>query len=295
MGVGDTAPLLALGHDWTTPPELSRGWPTVLLTRDVGSAQRISLSHLPVERMTYRLLPPTSRDASILLTLADIAIDTIVRVPRWEDQARVTPVGVTAGSAVVIPCDTTDKPTFAVGRQIILWRDAHTFEVTTATAIAAGSVTADLAADWAPGTIIAPVMPCRLVLPFALTHWAASTGALTLVVDFNVRDIAGVGTGGGGAVGVPATLNVTSVDVGHAGRGALAAIVTDAAGNLLVNQPIVWTSSDPTNVPVYATSDPHIVIASNPNSIGGVGIGGSATITATLGALTGYGSVTLHG
>jgi hypothetical protein len=295
MSVGDTAPLLALGHDWTTPPELSRRIPTVVLEHDTGSEQRLALSHVHTDRMTYRLLPPTARDASILLTLADVAVDSIVRVPRWEDQARVTPVGVSAGSSVVIPCDTTDKPTFAAGRQIILWRDAHTYEVTTAAAIAAGSVTADLATNWAPGTIIAPVMPGRLVLPFSLTHWVPSTGALTLVVDFTVTDIAGVGTGGAGVAGVPAVVTVSNTNVGHDGRSPIGATVTDAAGNLLVNQPVVWTSADPTNAPVYATSDPQIAMVSNPNSLGGIGIGVFVTITATLGSLIGNGSANLHG
>jgi hypothetical protein len=250
MSVGDTAPLIALGHDWSAPPELARGVPTAILEHETGSEQRLALSHVHTDRMTYRLLPPTARDASILLTLADVAVDTIVRVPRWEDQARVTPAGVSAGSAIVIPCDTTNKPTFAIGRQIILWRDAHTYEVTTAAAIAAGSVTADLASDWAPGTIIAPVMPGRLVLPFALTHWLPSTGALGLVIDFDVRDIAGIGSGGAGVAGVPFVLTVSDTSVSHKARGPIRAFVTDAAGNYLVNQPVVWTSADPTNAPV---------------------------------------------
>jgi hypothetical protein len=36
-------------------------------------------------------------------------------------------------------------------------------------------------------------------------------------------------------------------------------------------------------------------MVSNPNSLGGVGIGAFVTITATLGALVGNGSANLHG
>jgi hypothetical protein len=199
-------------------------------------------------------------------------------MPRWEDQSRLS-AAASSGSAVVIACNTADKPTFVAGRQVILWRDANTWEVTTATAVASGSVTADLASSWGAGTIIAPVMPGRLVLPLALSHWVPTSGALQCAIDFDLTDIAGVGTGGTGTTGTAAAIVVGDTAVGKASRGAITATVTDAAGNRLPGTGIVWTSSDATNAPVYATSDPSVAMVGNPN-----GLLVNKTITATLGS-----------
>jgi hypothetical protein len=62
---------------------------TVLLARRrVGTAA--PLLHLTTERVTYRLLAPTNRDAGNLLALVDLATDGWVRMPRWEDQSRLS-------------------------------------------------------------------------------------------------------------------------------------------------------------------------------------------------------------
>jgi hypothetical protein len=187
----------------------------------------------------------------------------------------------------VIACDTTNKPTFVAGRQIILWRGADEFEVTTASAATSSSVTADLTLAWGAGTIIVPVMAGRVVLPLSRSHWVPTTGVLEFAVDFDPTDIAGVGTGGTATSGVAVSVGVRGVynggiDVGAYGRAAAIADVRDTAGNKLPGTGIVWSSSDPTNAPVYATSDPGVAMVGNPN-----GLLVNKTITATLGALSG--------
>jgi hypothetical protein len=114
---------------------------------------------------------------------------------------------------------------------------------------------------------------------------------LEFVVDFSLTDIAGVGTGGSATTGVAAAITNSGAVVGHFGRSPAYAVVTDAAGNILPGDGIVWTSSDATNAPVYASSDPGIAIVGNPNGLGSVSP--SATLTATLGALTADGDVYL--
>jgi hypothetical protein len=52
----------------------------------------------------------------------------------------------------------------------------------------------------------------------------------------------------------------------------------------------VWTSSDATNAPVYATSDPSVAMVGNPN-----GLLVNKTITATLGSLNDTGTAFLLG
>jgi hypothetical protein len=287
MTVGTSAVLIPIRHDWSDPVGLASRVPGVVLDHDDGSEQRLALSSVTTERVTYRLLPPSNLHATPLLALVDLATDTWVRVPRWEDEARVSSA-LSSGSAVVIPCDTTNKPTFAMGRQVILWRDAVTWEVTTATAVASGSVTADLASSWAAGTIIAPVMPGRLVLPLSLTHWVPTTGAADCTIDFDLTDIAGVGTGGSATTAAAAALTVTSALVGKFGRAAFYATVTDAEGNVIAPTGLVWTSSDPTNAPVHATPDPGVAIVGNPN-----GLLLTVTITATIGAVSGNGGAFL--
>jgi hypothetical protein len=289
MSVGDAATLIPIRHDWSSPVEVEPHTPTSVLPHDDGSEQRLLLSHVSTERVTYRPLPPTSREATTFLALVDLATDAWVRVPRWEDEARVS-AAVSAGSGVSIPCVTSNKPTFATGRQVILWRSATEWEVTTVDSFTASEVVADLVDDWAAGTIIVPVMPGRLALPLSLSHWVPTTGALQCVVDFDLRDIAGVGTGGTSVAGVPDAITVTSALVGKYGRAALRATVTDAEGNVLAGQPIVWTSADPTDAPCWASSDPHVVIVENPN-----GVLDTVAITATLGAVNDSGSAFLVG
>jgi hypothetical protein len=133
------------------------------------------------------------------------------------------------------------------------------------------------------------------VLPLALTQWVPTSGALQCVVDFSLADIAGVGTGGAAVAGVVATVGVRGhysggISVGKFGRAAAVADVYDAAGNRLSGTGIVWTSSDPTNAPVWATPDPAVAIVGNPN-----GVTATKTITATIGAVSGNASAFLIG
>lgn len=289
MSIGDTATLVTIAHDWTSPVERVRSYPSrVLSPHEDGTEQRLGLSHVATDVLTYRLVAPTAADATNLAVLTDLATDTIVRIPRWEDQTRVS-AAVSSGAAVVIPCVTSDLPTFVVGAQVILWRSPSSYEVTTATAVASGSITADLASGWAAGTIVAPVTAMRLVLPLALSQWVPTTGALQCTVSTDLTDIAGVGTGGTKATGVATAIVVGDVAARQTGRSYITARVTDAAGNELPGDGIVWTSSDPTNAPIYATADPRYAIVSNPNSL----FSTTRTATGTLGALSDTGTIYL--
>lgn len=282
MALGDTAPLVTVAHDWTSPVLRERSFPTsVMRTRD-GSEQRQSLSHLPTDRLTYRILAPTMGDALSLRALVEAATDNIIRIPRWEDQTRVD-TAASAGAAVVVSCDTADRPTFVVGSQVILWRGPGEYEVTTIDGLTSSTLTCDLVDPWAAGTIVAPVTACRLAVPLKLSHWASTSGVLEFVVDCTLGDIAGVGTGGSGVAGVPFAISVTEVTLLTGAREAVYATVTDAAGNVLKGQPIVWTSDYPVDAPISYTPDPHVVIVANPTPV----FFGGATITATLGAVSG--------
>jgi hypothetical protein len=289
MAVGDSATVLPIRHDWAAPPERARTYPSVVLPHDDGSEQRLALSHVATDTVTYRILAPSAADATHLAVLPELAADTWVRVPRWEDEARVG-AAVSAGAGVVIPCDTTDKPLFTVGGQVILWRSPSSYEVTTATAVAADSVTATIANDWAAGTIIAPVRAGRLVYPLSLTHWLPTTGALTLAIVFSLGDIAGVGSGGASATASPAAIVVSNSSlVGKYGRGVISAIVTDAVGNV-IPAAITWTSADPANAPVYASGTPGVAVVENPN-----GVTSNVTITGAVGAFSDTGTARLVG
>jgi hypothetical protein len=292
MSLGDTASLVTLLHDWSEPVERVRHFPTILIDRRDGSEQRQGLSHLGTDTLTYRLIAPDSTIAQVLPPLIELATDTIVRVPRWEDQARVT-TAISAGVSTV-PCDPTDKPTFVADAQVILWRSPELYEVAVIDTVGGSSIdTVDpTTLDWGAGTIVAPITAARVVLPLSLTHWGtATTGAQSFVVECSLADLAGVGTGGTGTTGTPDAIVVSDpVSVPPYGRAAFIATVTDAAGNILPGDGIVWTSSDVPNAPVYATSDPGIALVSNPN---GLFFSPTATITATLGALTDSGTARL--
>jgi hypothetical protein len=290
VALGDSAPLIVVAHDWTSPVERVREYPTAVMVAEDGTEQRQALSHLPTDTITYRILAPSMAEALAVRAAVDLADDHIVRIPRWEDQTRVD-TAASAGSAVTVSCDTTDRPTFVVGAQVILWRGPGEYEVATLDGVTDTDITVDLADDWAAGTIVAPITAARLVEPLTLTHWGSTSGALDLVVECTLADLAGVGTGGSGAAGTPAAIVIVAdVTVLSCGREPIAARVTDAAGNVLTGQAIVWTSSDAVNAPVSPTSDPHVAIVGNPTPV----FIATATITATLGALSDTASANLN-
>lgn len=278
-----SAPLLTIAHDWTSPVERTTSYPSRALTKWDGSEQRQSLSHLPVTTIRYRLISPTSADAVQLAVLATLADDALVRVPRWEDQSRVDTLA-SSGAAVVIACDTTDRDTYAVGSEVILWRSPSSYEVTTIDAVTTTSITADLVSSWAAGTIIAPIAECRLVLPLGMDHWAPTSGVPELTVMVGLRDLAGLGTGGTAGVGVPFAISVTDTTIALGGRGFVQATVTDAVGNVLSGDDIVWTI-DALDVAIYATGDPRVAVVSPAAWYF------ARTATATIGAVVGTGTV----
>lgn len=289
MSLGDTAVVIVVAHDWSDPINIVRSFPSRVLPRRSGSEQRIALSHVATERITYRILAGDERDAATLTPLVQTATDTVVRMPRWEDQTRVT-TAVSAGVDTVL-CDTTDRANYVAGSQAILWRSPQEYEVAEIAIVTTGSLefTAPLVSDWGAGTIVAPITACRLVEPLALSHWLPTTGALSFTVDTDLTDIAGVGTGGTGVAGVPYAITVSDTLVRPTGRGVITARVTDAVGDELPGDGIIWTSSDPTNAPVVATSDPGRALVYNPNSL----ISATIPITAELGLLSDTGTAFL--
>jgi hypothetical protein len=295
--LGASAPLVLLRHDWSVPVERSRRHPSVVLgpQRD-GNEQRLSLSSVATDTMTYRLIAGDMRgqftawyDAETIRQLVPSATDALVRMPRWEDEARVD-TAVSAG-ATTIPCDPSDKPLYVAGSEVLLWRDPQTYEVATIDTVGGSSIDVvdPLANDWGAGTILAPITPCRVVLPLDLTNWVPSTaGAQTFVVECSLADIAGVGTGGSSTTTTAAAISVSNVAVGSLGRAPIYATVTDASGLVIPGDGIVWSTSDPINAPVTNTADPAVAMVGNPNAIDS-----SATITATLGALSANGTADL--
>lgn len=292
-----SAPLVVLRHDWSAPVERERTFPTVVLgpQRD-GNEQRLSLSDVPTDTVTYRLIAGDARgqftawyDAETIRVVPRMATDALVRMPRWEDEARVT-TAITAG-ATTIPCDPTDKPLYVAGVEVLLWRDPQTFEVATIDTVGASSIDVvdALVRDWGAGTIVAPITPGRIAFPLDLTQWVpVTTGAQQFAVTFSLRDVAGVGTGGSSTTTTAAAISVSNVSVGSRGRAAIYATVTDASGLAIPGTGIVWSTSDPINAPVTNTADPAVAMVGNPNAIDS-----SATITATLGALSANGTADL--
>ena len=285
MTLGSTAPLMVLGHDWTSPVEIDRRVPVVVIgpMRD-GGEQRQALSSASVDTITYRLVAPDWYDAQVARIMAQVADDSLVRMPRWEDQARVT-TAVSAGD-LTIPCDPSDKVTFVAGVEVLLWRDAQTYEVGTIDTVGASSIDVvdPLTDAWGAGTIVVPITPCRVVLPLDLTNWVPVTaGVQQFTVTTDLRDIAGVGTGGSSTTTTATALSVSAITVGAGGRTAIYATVTDASGLVIPATGLVWSTNDAVNAPVTNTSDPAIAMVGNPNSLDD---NSSFTITATLGALS---------
>jgi hypothetical protein len=290
--VGLSAPLVTLAHDWTSDVVREATYPTTVLERRDRTEQRQALSTVRSERLTYRLLAPSAEHAAILHTLPTLATDRLIRMPRWEDQVRLTAAASSGGSSLTVN-DTTYLPTFEVGAAIILWRDPFTYELAEIDTVSGTSIaTVDpLAATWAAGTIVCVVEPVRLAFPLDVTHWRATSGALEFVVDRLVNDVAGLGTGGSATTGTTAAITLNSRRLSSLGllrfaRGALVARCTTAAGDDLTGVPVVWSSSDPTNLGVWATADAQVAVIENLRPDASLGSSVNRVITATVGAVT---------
>lgn len=283
-----SAPLLTVAHDWSAPVERVTTYPSRLIQKWDGSTQGLSLSHLPTHRLTYRLIAADANEAVSLNVLAKLADDALVRIPRWEDQARIT----VAASGDTIAGEFADRPAFVVGNEVIFWRSPASYEVGVLATVTDAEITLEdaLASTWAAGTIVAPVSEARVVFPLSLSHWAPTSGIPQLTVDVGLRDLAGLGSGGAAVAGTPTAITITGggpqkngvPNAQPNGRAFIVAVVTDAVGNVLVRDDIVWTSADPTNCPVWASGEPGVAIFANPTPVDDTG----STITATLGALS---------
>jgi hypothetical protein len=281
-----SAPLITVRHDWADPVDVEPTIPSRVLTAETGEEQRLALSHVAATIVTYRLLAPTANDAAQLKTVVDEATDGLVRIPRWEDEARVT-TAVTAG-ATTIPCDPNDRPTFVAGSEVLLWRSPTNYEVAVIDTVGASSIdTVDaLAADWGAGTIVVPISEARLVTPLSLTHWVPTSGALTVSFEVGLRDLAGLGSGGTAVAGTPATLTLMwrgplYNTLYRFGRAMVTAEVFDAAGVPLTNVDITWTSADDTDFEVWPTLNPHVAVVEATRVLAGFD---TVALTATAGA-----------
>lgn len=284
-----SAPLVTIRHDWTDPVEIEPTWPSRVLTKEDGTEQRLPLSQAATEVVTYRLLAPTYGDAANLKTLLDNATDALVRVPRWEDEARVT-TAVSAGAST-IPCDPSDRPSFVAGSEVLLWRSATSYEVAVIATVGGSSIdTVDpLVSAWGAGTIVVPINEARVQLPIALTHWVPTSGALAVAFAFDVRDLAGIGTGGGAVTGTVASLSIawrnesTAPSLLRSARIIVAAEAFDAAGDPLSNVPVVWSSSSVSDGVVRATLDPMVAVVEGTRTAFAFA---DITITGTVGSVS---------
>lgn len=284
-----SAPLITVAHDWTSPVEAEPTIPSRVLVAETGEEQRLALSHIASTVVTYRLLAPTFGEAAQLKTLLDDATDGLVRVPRWEDQARVT-TAVTAGATTIF-CDPSDKPTFVAGSEVLLWRSATSYEVAVIDTVGGSSIDVvdPLADDWGAGTIVVPISEARVVLPISLTHWTPTTGALDLAFVVGLRDLAGLGSGGTGTTAAVASITLTwrgliaSKDIYRFGRATIVAEAFDAAGDRLTGVPIVWSSSSVTDLEVWPTGNPMVCeLVAVRVAVGFAGV----DVTATVGAVS---------
>lgn len=278
--VAPSAPILTIAHDWASPVERETAYPSTAMRHEDGSEQALVLASTPTTTLRYRLLAPSWDQAVQLKTLLESLTDALVRIPRWEDQTRLT----AAASGDTIAADFADRPTFVVGAQVIVWRAPDEYEVGELATVADDTITLvdPLASTWAQGTVVAPISDGRLSLPLRLTHWVPTSGALDVEVTCGLRDLAGLGAGGTAVAGVPAAIDLVGTSVPHYGRRFVVATVTDAAGNVLSGADIVWSSSDPTNCPVWASGEPGVAIVSNPNALSST----FRVVTATLGAVS---------
>lgn len=284
-----SAPLLTVAHDWTSPPERTATAPTAILSAEDGSEQRLSLGGVVTETLTYRLLAPSYGDAAQLKALLDNATDALVRVPRWEDQARIPDGSSVLAGDSTIPCDPSNKPTFVAGSEVLLWRSASSYEVAVIDTVGGASIDVvdPLASGWAAGTTVVPISEARVVLPITLTHWVPTSGALDVAFTIDVRDLAGLGTGG---TAITATVGSMAIAwrtapslLYYGSRAVLAVEAFDAAGNPLTGVPVVWTSGDP-DAAIWATVDPMVAVVEGRRTAGP--FPNDVTLTATVGSVS---------
>lgn len=305
-------PFCPLPHDWDTPVPRQTRYPVRVLERRDGSEQRLLLSDTPVVETRYAHVLSTIEEGSefraFLWTVLGDDGDRRCWIPRWEDGTDLTAAVSAGGTTLPVASGALDERAFAAGGTVLLWRPSPTsrlvVETATVDSLTDTSVvlTAGVAADWPLGTRVFPVSVGRLAGDVDVQRLHPPYGRVSLAYELDARDLAGVGTGGTGAAGVPAAITVSqrvwipgqsahvpeAMSVGpypYAGAWEpVYARVTDASGLELREQAITWSvvsSAGPGAAAVHATPDPHVavVFAQGP-------LDGAIDVTATLGALS---------
>jgi hypothetical protein len=138
------------------------GFVTDIMTAKRGDEQRVQLKEIPRTTQEFTVNCVDERDAQLLQSMLWGWQWRVFGVPIWQDAQRLS-VALSPG-ATVINIPTTVGYDFAVGGIVFLWKDAHTWEAVTISAVNPTSLTtAPVAGTWAVrSTIVLPMKLGRL-------------------------------------------------------------------------------------------------------------------------------------
>lgn len=174
--------------DWEQGISEKTEYLTTIIPSYAKNEQRYALRKTPRTRLKYKVITGEGRDTAFLDALLFAWQSRLYGVPAWMDAQPLT-AQMNAGDTVITVDPSYRK--FAVGGLVMLWRDMHTTEVATISAVGVGSVTitAPINNTWAADgqTFVVPALKGRL--PDAVDVLRHTTTAAEVELDFECEVI----------------------------------------------------------------------------------------------------------
>lgn len=148
--------------DWSESFRETPQWKTSILPAYSGAEQRIQLRHLPRYQVSFRILTLSEQQTAALEAQLHFQQPALWGVPWWTEQSYLS-ASVIAG-ALILPVDTTYRPTFVEDGLVLIWTDAFTWEVGLIDSISDIQITLvnSLTKSWPTGAKVVPMRKGRL-------------------------------------------------------------------------------------------------------------------------------------
>lgn len=161
--------VLATCPDWQQPVVERIGYLTDVIRAYNDTEQRIRLRETANGGLRFNALCMDDRESAQARALLWAKQADVIFVPWWPD-AQVLPAAVSIGETT-LDIDPENRD-FTELKRLLVWRDAHTWEIAFIDAVNTGSVelAVGLTAGFSAGSLVVPLKPCRLALSQTVTN-----------------------------------------------------------------------------------------------------------------------------
>lgn len=148
--------------DWSDGFTETIEYKTDLMTATSGQEQRVQLRTIPRYGATYMAMTLDEKDSAAMDALIYGWQAKLFGVPWWPDASILNSQAGSGSSTLMV--DTVNKPAFAAGGLVMVWRDQHTWEAIGVLSVASDAITttSQLVSTWAAGSVVVPLKLGRL-------------------------------------------------------------------------------------------------------------------------------------